>query len=239
MSYDELELDLVGDRKTALFVIISDTDDTFNFIVSIMYTQLFNLLCDRADDVYGGRLPIHVRCLLDEFANIGQIPKFEKLIATIRSREISASIILQSKSQLKAIYKDNADTIDGNCDTTLFLGGKEKTTLKEIAEILGKETIDLYNTSDTRGSQRSYGMNYQKTGKELMSQDEIAVMDGGKCILQVRGVRPFFSNKYDICKHKNYKYLSDYYKKNTYDIEKYLITKLILKPEDAVELYQM
>lgn len=239
MSYDELELDLVGDRKTALFVIISDTDDTFNFIVSIMYTQLFNLLCDRADDVYGGRLPIHVRCLLDEFANIGQIPKFEKLIATIRSREISASIILQSKSQLKAIYKDNADTIEGNCDTTLFLGGKEKTTLKEIAEILGKETIDLYNTSDTRGSQRSYGMNYQKTGKELMSQDEIAVMDGEKCILQVRGVRPFFSNKYDICKHKNYKYLSDYDKKNTFDIEKYLSTNLILKPEDEVELYQM
>ena len=239
MSYDELELDLVGDRKTALFVIISDTDDTFNFIVSIMYTQLFNLLCDRADDVYGGRLPIHVRCLLDEFANIGQIPKFEKLIATIRSRKISASIILQSKSQLKAIYKDNADTIEGNCDTTLFLGGKEKTTLKEIAEILGKETIDLYNTSDTRGSQRSYGMNYQKTGKELMSQDEIAVMDGGKCILQVRGVRPFFSNKYDICKHKNYKYLSDYDKKNTFDIEKYLSTNLILKPEDEVELYQM
>lgn len=239
MSYDELELDLVGDRKTALFVIISDTDDTFNFIVSIMYTQLFNLLCDRADDVYGGRLPIHVRCLLDEFANIGQIPKFEKLIATIRSREISASIILQSKSQLKAIYKDNADTIEGNCDTTLFLGGKEKTILKEIAEILGKETIDLYNTSDTRGSQRSYGMNYQKTGKELMSQDEIAVMDGGKCILQVRGVRPFFSNKYDICKHKNYKYLSDYDKKNTFDIEKHLSTNLILKPEDEVELYQM
>ena len=239
MSYDELELDLVGDRKTALFVIISDTDDTFNFIVSIMYTQLFNLLCDRADDVYGGRLPIHVRCLLDEFANIGQIPKFEKLIATIRSREISASIILQSKSQLKAIYKDNADTIEGNCDTTLFLGGKEKTTLKEIAEILGKETIDLYNTSDTRGSQRSYGMNYQKTGKELMSQDEIAVMDGGKCILQVRGVRPFFSNKYDICKHKNYKYLSDYDKKNTFDIVKHLSTNLILKPEDEVELYQM
>lgn len=239
MSYDELELDLVGDRKTALFVIISDTDDTFNFIVSIMYTQLFNLLCDRADDVYGGRLPIHVRCLLDEFANIGQIPKFEKLIATIRSREISASIILQSKSQLKAIYKDNADTIEGNCDTTLFLGGKEKTTLKEIAEILGKETIDLYNTSDTRGSQRSYGMNYQKTGKELMSQDEIAVMDGGKCILQVRGVRPFFSNKYDICKHKNYQYLSDYDKKNIFDIEKYLSTNLILKPEDEVELYQM
>ena len=222
MSYDELELDLVGDRKTALFVIISDTDDTFNFIVSIMYTQLFNLLCDRADDVYGGRLPIHVRCLLDEFANIGQIPKFEKLIATIRSREISASIILQSKSQLKAIYKDNADTIEGNCDTTLFLGGKEKTTLKEIAEILGKETIDLYNTSDTRGSQRSYGMNYQKTGKELMSQDEIAVMDGGKCILQVRGVRPFFSDKFDITKHKRYKELSDYDKKNAFDMEQYV-----------------
>ena len=239
MSYDEMELDMVGDQRTALFIIISDTDDTFNFIVSIMYTQLFNLLCDRADDVYGGRLPIHVRCLLDEFANIGQIPKFEKLIATIRSREISASIILQSKSQLKAIYKDNADTIEGNCDTTLFLGGKEKTTLKEIAEILGKETIDLYNTSDTRGSQRSYGMNYQKTGKELMSQDEIATMDGGKCILQVRGVRPFFSNKYDICKHKNYKYLSDYDKKNIFDIEKYLSTNLILKPEDEVELYQM
>lgn len=239
MSYDEMELDMIGDQKTAMFVIISDTDDTFNFVVAIMYTQLFNLLCDRADDVYGGRLPIHVRCLLDEFANIGQIPKFEKLIATIRSREISASIILQSKSQLKAIYKDNADTIEGNCDTTLFLGGKEKTTLKEIAEILGKETIDLYNTSDTRGSQRSYGMNYQKTGKELMSQDEIAVMDGGKCILQVRGVRPFFSNKYDICKHKNYKYLSDYDKKNTFDIEKYLSTNLILKPEDEVELYQM
>ena len=239
LTHPEMELDMVGDQRTALFIIISDTDDTFNFIVSIMYTQLFNLLCDRADDVYGGRLPIHVRCLLDEFANIGQIPKFEKLIATIRSREISASIILQSKSQLKAIYKDNADTIEGNCDTTLFLGGKEKTTLKEIAEILGKETIDLYNTSDTRGSQRSYGMNYQKTGKELMSQDEIAVMDGGKCILQVRGVRPFFSNKYDICKHKNYKYLSDYDKKNTFDIEKYLSTNLILKPEDEVELYQM
>ena len=196
-SYDELELDMLGDEKTALFVIISDTDDTFNFIVSIMYTQLFNLLCDRADDVYNGRLPIHVRCLLDEFANIGQIPKFEKLIATIRSREISASIILQSKSQLKAIYKDNADTIEGNCDTTLFLGGKEKTTRKELAEVLGKETIDLYNTSDTRGTSQSYGLNYQKTGKELMSQDEIAVMDGGKCIMQLRGVRPFFSNKFD------------------------------------------
>ena len=221
-AYDELDLDKLGEKKTAMFVIISDTDATFNFIVSIMYTQLFNLLCDKADDEYGGRLPIHVRCLLDEFANIGQIPNFEKLIATIRSREISASIILQSKSQLKAIYKDNADTIEGNCDTTLFLGGKEKTTLKEMAEILGKETIDLYNTSDTRGTTQSYGLNYQKTGKELMSQDEIAVMDGGKCIMQVRGVRPFFSEKYDITKHKQYKYLSDYDSKNTFDIEKYL-----------------
>ena len=221
-SYDELELDTLGEIKTAMFVIISDTDATFNFLVSIMYAQLFNLLCDKADDVYGGRLPIHVRCLLDEFANIGQIPSFEKLIATIRSREISASIILQSKSQLKAIYKDNADTIEGNCDTTLFLGGKEKTTLKEMAEILGKETIDLYNTSDTRGTSQSYGLNYQKTGKELMSQDEIAVMDGGKCIMQVRGVRPFFSDKYYITKHKQYKNLSDYDSKNTFDIEKYL-----------------
>ena len=221
-SYDELELDTLGEIKTAMFVIISDTDATFNFLVSIMYAQLFNLLCDKADDVYGGRLPIHVRCLLDEFANIGQIPSFEKLIATIRSREISASIILQSKSQLKAIYKDNADTIEGNCDTTLFLGGKEKTTLKEMAEILGKETIDIYNTSDTRGTSQSYGLNYQKTGKELMSQDEIAVMDGGKCIMQVRGVRPFFSDKYDITKHKQYKNLSDYDSKNTFDIEKYL-----------------
>ena len=221
-AYDELELDNLGEEKTALFVIISDTDATFNFIVSIMYSQLFNLLCDKADDVHGGRLPIHVRCLLDEFANIGQIPQFEKLIATIRSREISASIILQSKSQLKAIYKDNADTIEGNCDTTLFLGGKEKTTLKDMAEILGKETIDLYNTSDTRGTTQSYGMNYQKTGKELMSQDEIAVMDGGKCIMQVRGVRPFFSDKFDITRHKQYKHLSDYDSKNTFDIEKYL-----------------
>ena len=221
-SYDELELDMLGDRKTALFVIISDTDDTFNFLVSIMYTQLFNLLCDKADDVYKGRLPVHVRCLLDEFSNIGQIPKFEKLIATIRSREISASIILQSKSQLKAIYKDHADTIEGNCDTMLFLGGKEKSTLKELSELLGKETIDLFNTSDTRGSSRSYGMNYQKTGRELMSQDEIAVMDGGKCIMQVRGVRPFLSEKYDITKHKHYHLLSDDDEKNTFDIEKYV-----------------
>ena len=222
MEYDELELDTLGEQKTALFVIISDTDATFNFVVSIMYSQLFNLLCDKADDVYNGRLAVHVRCLLDEFSNIGQIPQFEKLIATIRSREISASIILQSKSQLKAIYKDNADTIEGNCDTTLFLGGKEKTTLKEMAEILGKETIDLYNTSDTRGTSQSYGLNYQKTGKELMSQDEIAVMDGGKCIMQLRGVRPFFSDKFDITKHDRYKELSDYDPKNAFDIEDYV-----------------
>ena len=236
-SYDELELDKLGTELTALFVIISDTDDTFNFIVSIMYTQLFNLLCEIADNVYNGRLPIHVRCLLDEFANIGQIPKFEKLIATIRSREISASIILQSKSQLKAIYKDNADTIEGNCDTTLFLGGKEKTTLKEMAEILGKETIDLYNTSDTRGTSQSYGLNYQKTGKELMSQDEIAVMDGGKCIMQLRGVRPFFSDKFDITKHKQYSRLSDADKKNEFDIEKYVknLCHAVVKPDDRMD----
>lgn len=225
MSEDELELDTLGDRKTALFVIISDTDDTFNFVVSIMYSQLFNLLCDKADDAYGGRLPVHVRCLLDEFANIGLIPKFEKLIATIRSREISASIILQAQSQLKAIYKDNADTIVGNCDSTLFLGGKEKTTLKELSETLGKETIDLYNTSETRSNQKSFGLNYQKTGKELMSQDEITVMDGGKCIFQLRGVRPFLSDKFDITKHKNYKLLEDYDKKNLFDIESYMKRK--------------
>ena len=222
MSEDELELDTLGDRKTALFVIISDTDDTFNFVVSIMYSQLFNLLCDKADDVYGGRLPVHVRFLLDEFANIGLIPKFEKLIATIRSREISASIILQSQSQLKAIYKDHADTIIGNCDSTLFLGGKEKTTLKELSETLGKETIDLYNTSETRSNQKSFGLNYQKVGKELMSQDEITVMDGGKCIFQLRGVRPFLSDKFDITKHKNYKLLEDFDKKNLFDVEKYM-----------------
>ena len=225
MKEDELELDTLGDRKTALFVIISDTDDTFNFVVSIMYSQLFNLLCDKADDVYGGRLPVHVRCLLDEFANIGLIPKFEKLIATIRSREISASIILQAQSQLKAIYKDNADTIVGNCDSTLFLGGKEKTTLKELSETLGKETIDLYNTSETRSNQKSFGLNYQKTGKELMSQDEITVMDGGKCIFQLRGVRPFLSDKFDITKHKNYRLLEDYDKKNLFDIESYMKRK--------------
>lgn len=236
-SYDELELDTLGEKKTALFVIISDTDATFNFIVSIMYSQLFNLLCDKADDVYNGRLPIHVRCLLDKFANIGQIPQFEKLIATIRSREISASIILQSKSQLKALYKDNASTIEGNCDTTLFLGGKEKDTLKDLAEILGKETIDLYNTSDTRGTSQSYGLNYQKTGKELMSQDEIAVMDGSKCIMQLRGVRPFFSDKFDITKHKQYPLLSDYDKKNEFDIEKYVKNRnrLHFKRDDVVD----
>lgn len=225
MKEDELELDTLGDRKIALFVIISDTDDTFNFVVSIMYSQLFNLLCDKADDEYGGRLPVHVRCLLDEFANIGLIPKFEKLIATIRSREISASIILQAQSQLKAIYKDNADTIVGNCDSTLFLGGKEKTTLKELSETLGKETIDLYNTSETRSNANSYGLNYQKTGKELMSQDEITVMDGSKCIFQLRGVRPFLSDKFDITKHKNYKLLEDYDKKNVFDIEDYIKRK--------------
>lgn len=225
MKYDEMELDTIGDKKTALFVIISDTDDTFNFVVSIMYTQLFNLLCDKADDKYRGRLPVHVRCLLDEFANIGLIPKFEKLIATIRSREISACIILQAQSQLKAIYKDHSDTVIGNCDTTLFLGGKESTTLKEISETLGKETIDLYNTSETRSNQNSYGLNYQKTGKELMSKDELFVMDGGKCIMQLRGVRPFLSDKFDITKHKNYKLLSDYNDKNTFDIEKYLRRK--------------
>ena len=239
METDEMELDTLGDRKTALFVIISDTDDTFNFVVSILYTQLFNLLCDKADDVYSGRLPVHVRCLLDEFANIGQIPKFEKLIATIRSREISASIILQSQSQLKAIYKDNADTIVGNCDTTLFLGGKEKTTLKEMSEILGKETIDSFNTSENRGKEKSYGLNYQKLGKELMTQDEIAVMDGGKCILQVRGVRPFFSDKYDITKHPKYKYLSDADPKNAFDMEKHLRRRpTIVKPDEAFDLYE-
>lgn len=237
MEYDELELDTLGEKKTALFVIISDTDATFNFVVSIMYSQLFNLLCDKADDVYNGRIPVHVRMLLDGFANIGQIPQFEKLIATIRSREISASIILQSKSQLKAIYKDNADTIEGNCDTTLFLGGKEKTTLKELAEVLGKETIDLYNTSDTRGTSQSYGLNYQKTGKELMSQDEIAVMDDGKCIMQLRGVRPFFSDKFDITKHKRYKELSDYDPKNAFDIEDCVknLHRMKVRPDTEVD----
>ncbi|HGD3955348.1 TPA: VirD4-like conjugal transfer protein, CD1115 family [Streptococcus agalactiae] len=239
MSEDELELDKIGDRKTALFVIISDTDDTFNFVVSIMYSQLFNLLCDKADDVYGGRLPVHVRCLLDEFANIGLIPKFEKLIATIRSREISASIILQAQSQLKAIYKDHADTIVGNCDSTLFLGGKEKTTVKELSETLGKETIDLYNTSETRSSQKSFGLNYQKTGKELMSQDEITVMDGGKCIYQLRGVRPFLSDKFDITKHKNYKLLEDYDKKNLFDVEEYLRNRDKVKLKSSYKINRL
>ena len=240
METDEMELDTLGDKKTALFVIISDTDDTFNFVVSILYTQLFNLLCDKADDEYGGRLPVHVRCLLDEFANIGQIPKFEKLIATIRSREISASIILQSQSQLKAIYKDNADTISGNCDTTLFLGGKEKTTLKEMSELLGKETIDSFNTSETRGRELSHGLNYQKLGKQLMTEDEIAVMDGGKCILQVRGVRPFFSDKFDITKHPKYKYLSDADPKNAFDMEKHIKRRpAIVKPDEEFDVYEI
>ena len=238
-AYDEMELDTLGDRKTALFIIISDTDDTFNFLVSMAYTQLFNLLCDKADDVYGGRLPIHVRCLIDEAANIGQIPKLEKLMATIRSREISACLVLQAQSQLKALYKDNADTIIGNCDSMIFLGGKEKTTLKDLSETLGKETIDMFNTSDTRGSQRSYGLNYQKLGKELMSMDELAVMDGGKCILQLRGVRPFLSEKYDITKHPNYKYLSDFDKRNTFNIERYLSTKLKLKSNEVYDVYEI
>ena len=236
MSYDEMELDKIGDRKTALFLIMSDTDTTFNFVIAMLQSQLFNLLCDKADDKYGGRLPVHVRVIADEFANIGQIPQFDKLIATIRSREISASIILQSQSQLKAMYKDSADTILGNCDTTLFLGGKEKTTLKEMSELLGKETIDLYNTSETRSNQKSFGLNYQKTGKQLMTEDEIAVMDGGKCILQIRGARPFFSDKYDITKHKNYRLLADENEKNRYKVEKELNPQYIPKPEEEVEV---
>ena len=246
MEYDEMELDTLGDRKTALFLIMSDTDSTFNFVIAILQSQLFNLLCDKADDVYGGRLPVHVRCILDEFANIGQIPQFDKLIATIRSREISASIILQSQSQLKAIYRDNADTIVGNCDTMLFLGGKEKTTLKEISEILGKETIDSFNTSENRGKEISHGLNYQKLGKELMTQDEIATMDGGMCILQVRGIRPFFSKKYDITKHPNYKYLCDADKKNAFDVERYIRaqrkkkrTPAVVEPEEPFDLYDI
>lgn len=239
MSYDEMELDKIGDRKTALFLIMSDTDTTFNFVIAMLQSQLFNLLCDKADDVYGGRLPVHVRVIADEFANIGQIPQFDKLIATIRSREISASIILQSQSQLKAMYKDSADTILGNCDTTLFLGGKEKTTLKEMSELLGKETIDLYNTSETRSNQKSFGLNYQKTGKQLMTEDEIAVMDGGKCILQIRGARPFFSDKYDITKHKNYRFLADENEKNRYKVEKELNPQYTPKPEEEVEVIQV
>ena len=239
MSYDEMELDKIGDRKTALFLIMSDTDTTFNFVIAMLQSQLFNLLCDKADDEYGGRLPVHVRVIADEFANIGQIPQFDKLIATIRSREISASIILQSQSQLKAMYKDSADTILGNCDTTLFLGGKEKTTLKEMSELLGKETIDLYNTSETRSNQKSFGLNYQKTGKQLMTEDEIAVMDGGKCILQIRGARPFFSDKYDITKHKNYRFLADENEKNRYKVEKELNPQYTPKSEEEVEVIQV
>ena len=239
-AYDELELDTLGDKKTALFLIMSDTDSTFNFLISMAYTQLFNLLCAKADDVYGGRLPVHVRCLIDEMANIGQIPNLEKLIATIRSREISASIILQSQSQLKAIYKDNADTIVGNCDSTLFLGGKEKSTLKEISELLGKETIDSYNQSENRGSQISHGLNYQKLGKELMSQDELAVMDGGKCIYMLRGVRPFLSEKYDLTKHPNYRYTADADPKNVFDMERYMKRqRTVAKPGDVFEVYEI
>ena len=240
MEYDELELDTLGDSKAALFVIISDTDSTFNFVAALMYSQLFNLLCDKADDFYGGRLPVHVRLLLDEFANIGQIPSFDKLIATIRSREISASIILQSQSQLKAIYKDSADTIVGNCDSTLFLGGKEKTTLKEISELLGKETIDSYNRSENRGTQISHGLSYQKLGKELMTQDELAVMDGGKCIFMLRGVRPFFSDKYDLTKHPNYKYTADADPKNVFDMERYMRKqRAVVKPTDRFDVYEI
>ncbi len=237
--YDELELDLVGDRKTALFFIISDTDATFNFLVSMAYTQLFNLLCERADDKYGGRLPVHVRCLIDEAANIGQIPNLEKLMATIRSREISACLVLQAQSQLKALYKDNMDTIIGNCDASLFLGGKEETTLKSWNSLLGKETIDMYNTSVTKGSQESHGQNFQKLGKDLMSVDELAVMDGGKCLLQIRGVRPFLSRKYDITKHPNYKYLSDYAPKNAFDIERFLSTRLPVSPGELYRNYEV
>ena len=240
MTEDELELDTMGDRKTALFLIMSDTDTTFNFVIAMLQSQLFNLLCDKADDLYNGRLPVHVRCLLDEFANIGQIPNFDKLIATIRSREISASIILQSQSQLKTIYKDAADTIVGNCDVTLFLGGKEKSTLKEISELLGKETIDSLSQSENRGAQTSHGLNYQKLGKELMTQDEIAVMDGGKCILQLRGVRPFFSDKYDLTKHSRYKYLSDADKKNVFDVERYMKRRpAIVKPDEPFDMYEL
>ena len=238
-SYDELELDTLGDRRTALFLIMSDTDDSFNFLISMCYTQLFNLLCEKADDVYGGRLPVHVRCLIDECANIGQIPKLEKLVATIRSREISACLVLQAQSQLKAIYKDNADTIIGNMDSSIFLGGKEPTTLKELAAVLGKETIDTYNTGESRGRETSHSLNYQKLGKALMSQDELAVMDGGKCILQLRGVRPFLSDKYDITQHPNYKYTADADPKNTFDIEGYLKARLKLKPNQVCDVYEI
>ncbi len=238
-AYDELQLDTLGDRKTALFIIMSDTDDTFNFLISMCYTQLFNLLCEKADDVYGGRLPVHVRCLIDEAANIGQIPRLEKLVATIRSREISCCLVLQAQSQLKALYKDNADTIIGNMDCSIFLGGKEPGTLKELAAALGKETIDSYNTGESRGREVSHSLNYQKLGKELMSVDELAVLDGGKCILQLRGVRPFLSSKYDLTKHPLYRYTSDYDKKNAFDIERFLSHRLKLKPDDAFEVYRV
>ena len=238
-AYDELELDTLGDQKTALFLIMSDTDDTFNFLISMAYTQLFNLLCEKADDVYGGRLPVHVRCLIDEAANIGQIPKLEKLVATIRSREISCCLVLQAQSQLKALYKDNCDTIIGNMDARIFLGGSEPTTLKELSAALGKETIDMYNTSVTKGTQESHGQNFQKLGKELASVDELAVLDGSKCILQLRGVRPFMSDKYDITKHPNYKYLSDFDKKNAFNIERFLSTKLKLKPGEKFEAFDI
>lgn len=238
-AYDELHLDTIGDKRTALFLIMSDTDASFNFLISMAYSQLFNLLCEKADDVYGGRLPVHVRCLIDEFANIGQIPNFEKLVATIRSREISACIVLQAQSQLKAIYKDNADTIVGNCDTLLFLGGKEKTTLKEMEELLGKETIDTYNTGESRGREVSHSLNYQKLGKSLMSVDELAVMDGGKCILQLRGVRPFLSDKYDITSHPNYKYLSDSNPRNAFNIEKFLSRRLKLRLEEEYAAFEV
>ena len=242
--YDELQLDTLGDKKTALFLIMSDTDSTFNFLISMVYTQLFNLLCDKADDVYGGKLPIHVRCLIDECANIGQIPNLEKLVATIRSREISACLVLQARSQLKAIYKDNADTIVGNMDSQIFLGGSEPTTLKELSEALGKETIDSFNTSENRGSQTSHGLNYQKLGKALMSEDEIAIMDGGRCILQLRGVRPFFSEKFDITKHPHYKYLADADKKNTFDVDRFLSTlrrkrQQVVAQDESFDLYEI
>lgn len=238
-AYDELELDTLGDKKTALFLIMSDTDDSFNFLISLCYSQLFNLLCDKADDVYGGRLPVHVRCLIDECANIGQIPKLEKLMATIRSREISACLVLQTQSQLKAIYKDNAETILGNCDCSIFLGGKEPGTLKELSAALGKETIDSYNTGESRGRETSHSLNYQKLGKALMDVDELAVLDGGKCILQLRGVRPFLSSKFDITRHPMYKYLSDDDKKNTFDIERFLCTRLTLRPDEVCEVYEV
>ena len=238
-AYDELELDTLGDRKTALFFIMSDTDDTFNFLISMAYTQLFNLLCEKADDVYGGRLPIHVRCLIDEAANIGQIPRLEKLVATIRSREISACLVLQAQSQLKALYRDNADTIIGNMDARLFLGGSEPTTLKELSAALGKETIDTYNTGESRGRETSHSLNYQKLGKELMSRDELAVMEGSKCILQLRGVRPFLSEKYDLTQHPNYKYLSDSDKRNAFDIERFLSVRLKPKAEEVYDVYEV